>query len=146
MRELSESRKDLLALRLHGQLSLSKLSWLLNTRALIRKNKDKTNRKTNTKSWQHKLGEKINKKQFWIWCIVRFIIREWGINKISLSFLNKKVFRTCLKVCPLTDMLRIIWEISRANIQCVSCSALTWSFMALNFSNFELGSCRTLIL
>lgn len=61
MRELSEFRKDLLAFRLNGQLSLSKLSWLLNTRGSIRKTKDK---KTPHKSWQHKLGEKKIKKGF----------------------------------------------------------------------------------
>lgn len=44
MRELAEFRKDLLALGLHGQLSVSKLSWLLNTRALIRKTKNKTDK------------------------------------------------------------------------------------------------------
>lgn len=145
MRELSEFRKDLLAFRLNGQLSLSKLSWLLNTRALIRKTKDKKNPH---KSWQHKLGEK-NQKGFLIWCIVRFIIHDWRINKISLDSLNKKVFQTCLKVCPLTDMFRVIWEInfSRAYVQwtIVSCSASTWSYMTLNFSDFELVSCRALV-
>lgn len=43
MRELSKFRKDLLALRLHGQLSFSKLSRLLNT-VFIGKTEDKKNK------------------------------------------------------------------------------------------------------
>lgn len=84
-----------MALGLHGQLSLSKFSWLLNTRALIGKTKDKTTTikkqpqppNHDSTNWEEK-----NQNRFWIWCIVRFIIHEWGINEISLGSLNKKVF------------------------------------------------------
>lgn len=75
--------QERLALRLHGQLSISKLFWLLDTRGLIGETADK-------KTWAQIRGK--SRKGFRIWYVAIFIIHEEKKNKMLLESLNTEVF------------------------------------------------------